>query len=153
MFLLKLLNSSFLSPIFIMGKSIFFYTNSYILLVIIMIKNYLNSILYFILIILVGTVFITLFHYFSIFSIGVINGLKMFITIISGFISSFLLGKNCSKKGYLEGLKLGGIIVFILIILNLIFNSLSYKSIIFFMIILITSMLGSMIGINKHKRN
>lgn len=118
-----------------------------------MIKNYLNSILYFISIILIGTIFITLFHYFSIFSLSLIRILKMILAIVAIFVSSFILGKKCSKKGYLEGLKFGGIILILLLIMNLIFHSLSLKSIIFFIIILITSVLGSMIGINRNKGN
>lgn len=118
---------------------------------IIMIKNYLNSILYFLGIVIIGTVIITLFHYFSIFSVGVIKVLKMILAIAGVFISSFILGRKCSKKGYLEGLKFGAVIIVILLIMNLIFNSLSYKSIIFFVIILISSMLGSMVGITRHK--
>lgn len=117
-----------------------------------MFKNYLYSILYFVSIVILGTLFITLFHYFSIFSIGTIGVMKMILSIIAVIVGSFLLGRKCSKKGYLEGLKFGGIIVLILLIINFIFNSLSYKSIIFFIIILASSMLGSMIGI-QNKRN
>lgn len=116
-----------------------------------MLKNYLNSILWFMGILIIGTIFITIFNYFEILNTNIIKILKMVLIIFDTFIASFKLGKKCKKNGYIEGLKFGGIILTILIIMNLIFNSLSWKQIIIFTIILATSMLGGMIGITRKK--
>lgn len=118
-----------------------------------MFKNYLKSIIWFLTIIIISSILITIFHYFSIFNTKTIKIMKITLIILTMLISSFILGKKCTKKGYLEGLKFGAIIILILTLLNLILHSLSLKSIIFFSILLISSMLGSMIGINKSKRN
>lgn len=114
--------------------------------------NYLKSIGISILSILILNIFITLLQYFNVSS-NIINFLKIFSIIISFFISSFILGTKSLKKGYLEGLKFGTIIIFILLILSLIFfkDDLSFKNILYYLIILISSIFGSMIGIQKKK--
>jgi len=117
-----------------------------------MVKNYLFNIFIFFIIILIGTIFITLFHYFSIFGDNIINTLKIINPIIAILVSSFRVGKSANKKGYLEGLKFGGIIIFLILLLSIIYKSFNIKSLIFYLILLISSMLGSMIGITK-KRN
>ena len=118
-----------------------------------MIKNYFKSFIYFISIILIGSIIVTIFHYFSLLNLNIINILNIILSIISIFISSFILGKQCKQKGYLEGLKFGIIIILFITIINLFLHNLTLKIIIFYLILLITSILGSMIGITKHKDN
>ena len=96
----------------------------------------------------------TLFQYFGLLKNDTLSVFKIFIPIISSLIGSFILGKHSNKLGYIEGLKLGGIILLIFIIIsNLIFKN-EFKIILFlyYIIILISSMLGSMIGINIKKK-
>ena len=65
-----------------------------------------------------------------------------------------MLGKSTTKKGYLAGLKLGLIISIIFLSLNLIvFKSFQFKNIIYYLIIIITSIIGSMLGIQKKSSN
>lgn len=134
-----------------MYKSLFFYTNTYILLGDIMFKNLYMSIIYFFAITLISTIFITIFNYFNILKPNIITNLKLILPIISIFISSLILGTKSKKKGYLEGLKLGLIIIIILLIITLLTKSFITKSLLFYSILLLTSILGAMIGINKKK--
>ena len=72
--------------------------------------------------------------------------------MISYFIAGFIMGKNSSKKGYLNGLSIGAIIVFIFLMISLIFKcSIGIKTIIFYLLYLISSIAGSMIGIMSKK--
>lgn len=134
-----------------MYKSLFFYTNTYILLGDTMFKNLYMSIIYFFSIILISTILITLFNYFNLLKPSIISTIKLALPIISIFISSFKLGKKSQKLGYLEGLKLGILIIIILLIITLLTKSFITKSLLFYSILLLTSILGSMIGINKKK--
>ena len=99
-------------------------------------------------ILLVLNLFLTLISYFNI-----INNTSIFqiiFLVISLFIGSFLIGKNSKKKGWLEGLKFGLIFSLLLLILNLIFfQSFKLSSLIYFSIMIFSSILGSMIGISK----
>ena len=85
------------------------------------------------------------------------NGIIIFnlaIPIISIFIGSFNIGLNSTKKGWLEGLKIGIIFFIIFTLLNiLIYNSFIIKTLIYYSIILISSILGGSFGISKKKVN
>lgn len=95
----------------------------------------------------------TIFNFFDLFGIKIMNFLYMFIPIISCFISGIFMGIKSLKKGYLEGLYLGILMVVIFFLLNYLGfdNGLNLKSSIFYFIIIATCVLGSMIGINKKK--
>lgn len=93
---------------------------------------------------------LTIFYYFDIISNNIYNIMKMIIVIGSLFINSLLLGKNSNKYGIVEGLKLGGIFLIIMIIIKLITNSsFDIRTLIYSLIILLTSSVGAVIGINK----
>lgn len=101
---------------------------------------------------IIGIIIITLLNYFNIIGINITNISKIIILGLSIFIGSFSLGKMSIKKGYLEGLKFGLLITFILFFLNLIITkNIKIRLIILYIIINITSILGSMFGILKSK--
>lgn len=116
-----------------------------------MFKKILKSILTFFIIILVGTLFLTLFNYFNLLPAKIISILKLILSLTSMFISSYKLGKQSEKKGYIEGLKLGSIIILIFLILVIILDKFTLKSLLYYLILLLTSILSSMIGINRKK--
>ena len=91
---------------------------------------------------------ITLLNYTDITNTKITNILKIITPLLSISIGGFILGKKANKNGYLEGIKLGIIFVFLLLILNLIFFNISLKDIIFYTLIIISSTIGSMAGIN-----
>lgn len=115
------------------------------------IKNGSKSLLISIILILILTFIITLFNYIGLFNLNLVNIFSYIIPFISFFIGGFLLGKKSINKGWLEGLKLGLISIFILFIFNfLAFNDgFSTSNIILYTIVLISNILGSMIGISK----
>ena len=121
--------------------------------------NYLKklglSFIYIIGIILISTFIITIFNYFNIISDKIISIFKILIPILSLFIGGFYIGKNSNNKGYLEGLKLGFIFSIFLLIFNFlaVSNSFKFKYLLFYIIIIVSCILGSMIGINVSKKN
>lgn len=113
-----------------------------------MLINYLKSLGLTILIILGGSIIYTLLEYYTNMTI-LVNILKVITTLLSIIIPTFLLGRKSLRKGYLEGLKYGIILVFISIIVSIISkNKIDINIIIYYIIIISSSMLGSMIGIN-----
>ena len=101
---------------------------------------------------LIGIIIITMLNYFNIIGINISNISKILIIVISIFLGGFTLGKLSTKKGYLEGLKYGFIITIIFFLLNLIITkNIKIRLIILYIIINITSILGSMFGILKNK--
>lgn len=101
-------------------------------------------------ILLILTFITTTLNYLNIINITTTNILNTINLVISLFIGGYLIGKTKTNKGYLEGLKFGGIYTLIIIIFNILTKTkFSYKIIILCIILLLSSMIGSMIGINK----
>lgn len=95
------------------------------------------------------TFIITIFSYFNIFSDNLTKVLKLMTPIIGVFTGGIVIGRRTNKKGFVEGIKLALIIDIILIIISLISGSLNVESILFYLILLISTIFGSMIGIQK----
>lgn len=119
--------------------------------------NYLKNLgisLLFIILFVLGLTFIgTLLNYIGLFNSAVIKIIKVLIPVISMFIGGFVIGKKQGKNGWLEGGKLGLIFLVILTLFNYLGldYSFSFKSIIYYIILLVSSILGSIIGVNKFK--
>ena len=116
--------------------------------------KYLNSILKVLLInillILLLSSFTTLLYYFNLLSSGVYNIFKLLIPLFSIFITTISFTKKVKEKGWLEGLKLGLLLIIVFIAISSFANtSFSIKMMLYYLIILITAILGGMIGINK----
>ena len=67
------------------------------------------------------------------------------------FIIGFEYGKKAPKKGYIEGLKIGGCLIFVLLFINLVFyqTGFSIEKILYYAVLILSSTLGYMVGINK----
>lgn len=95
---------------------------------------------------------LTIFYYFNIIDNNIYNVLKMIIILGSLFINAFILGSKSSKYGIVEGLKLGAIFLLIISIIKLVINSsFDIKTLLYFIIILLSTSTASIIGINKKK--
>lgn len=111
------------------------------------------SILYIILTMFILTFVLTLFSYFNIIGDKTVSIFKIVVPIISLFIGGFLIGKKSLKKGWLEGLKLSLIFLIILVIFQYLAldQTFDIKNILYYLILSVSSIFGSMIGISKRK--
>lgn len=118
-------------------------------------KNLGLSFIFVIISFLVLTLLMTLFSYFNILKDGGVAICKIIIPILSLFIGGFLLGKKVSKKGWLEGIKIGLLCLIFMIIFNYLAYSFTFdvKNLLYYSILMISSIFGSMIGINFKKNN
>ena len=116
------------------------------------IKKYGLRLLYTIISILLSLLFLTIIYNYNLINQNTYKILKIIILLLNIFINSFILGTKTTNKGYLEGIKFSLIIISILLILTLLLNlSIKPRIILYYLIIIFTSTLGSMIGINKNK--
>ena len=103
-------------------------------------------------IVVLGLILNTL-YYFNIINNNIYNTMKLIIVLLTLFINAFLLGKSSSKYGIVEGLKLGAIFLFTMIILKLITrNTFDIRTLIYSIIILLTTSVGAVIGINRKEK-
>ena len=114
------------------------------------IKNFSISFLYIIGVTIVLTFIMTLLNYFNIITGSVLTITKIIITFIAIFIGGFIIGKKSKTKGWLEGIKLGIIILIILSIINFLILKVNFefRIILYDIIILFSCTFGSIIGIN-----
>ena len=111
-------------------------------------------------VILIGLLFMIAFAFllgvlqnFNLFY-GKVSEIFMFIYMaILFFIIGFLVGKKATRKGYLEGIKISLSLIFILIVINVLFyqTGFSLERTIYYFILILSSTMGSMIGINKKR--
>lgn len=115
------------------------------------IKNYLIAIGYFLLVVAVFAIILTIFNYYDIVTNKLFKVIKVLIPSLALFIGGYKVGNNANKKGYIEGIKLSLIVIVILFMFSYLgFNaSFSISLILYYIILIISSMLGAMIGINK----
>ena len=84
-----------------------------------------------------------------------ITNLLIFIFNISlFFVFGIKSGKRANNKGYLAGLKIGGLFLLLLIIINLFTNRVifSISTLIYYIVLILASVLGGMLGINKKEQ-
>ena len=101
------------------------------------------------------TLLITIFNYIGIIGLKIVTSFSYITPFISIFIGSILLGKTSNNKGWLEGIKYGLICIVIFFIFNyLAFDSgVNISNTFLYIITLIASVLGGMVGINLKKDN
>lgn len=90
-------------------------------------------------------------YYYDIVNNNIVKFLKIFVVVISSFISGIIRGYNSINKGYINGIKLSIIVIITLLIISLILGEFNIKDIIYYIIIALSITFGSMIGINKRK--
>jgi len=113
--------------------------------------KYLKSVLWIIIPLLILSLLFSLLYYVNIFNDRIFEYIKIFTPIISLFLGGMYLGKNSKQNGWLEGLKLGGVIILILFMIS--YLGLGYgfslKRILYYLILLLTTVFGSMFGIRN----
>lgn len=113
-------------------------------------KNLLKYLGYYTLF-LITLVFITSFLNLIGVNSTITNFLIFIFNISLFFIFGLKNGKKASNKGYLAGLKVGGLFLLILIIISLFTskNIFSLSTFIYYLVLILASTLGGSLGINK----
>lgn len=114
-------------------------------------KKYGICFLYSVVSIFILTLILTILNYFNVINS---NTFRLIIIIISLLTGSYILGTKSIKKGYFEGLKFGFIFLIIILLLSIFLKEkIKINNLIYYLIILSTSMTGSMLGIQKKKKD
>ncbi len=101
-------------------------------------------------IILIFLFFIVALNYTSVINKSTLAILKISLTVFSFFLGGFIMGTKSSKKGWLEGFKIGSFMILLFILINIIMiHSFHLKYLLYYFILISSSILGSIIGINK----
>ena len=143
------------SPLFIIDRFIIIYTFSYILLGddMLFVKKNGKGLAISLISLSILTFIMTILNYVGFIKYNAVNLIQIFIIFCSIFIGSFYIGKNSIKKGWLEGIKFGIIFLFILIIFNYLGFNIKFqvKNLLYYLILITSSILGSIVGIGLKK--
>lgn len=107
------------------------------------------NILYTIIFFIILSLLLTTLHYFNFINYQILVICKIIIPILSLFFGGLLMGKKATKNGWLEGLKISLIIIGILIIFTVSIGEFVPKRLTFFLILILSGIFGSILGINK----
>lgn len=117
-----------------------------------MIKKYVRTAIFLLISFLILVLVLNTLYYFDIISLKTSNIIRFIFSILILFFSGKGLGKKVSKNGYLEGIKLGLFIVLLFFSLSLLFKvDFSINLAIYYIILFMSAMVGSMRGINTKK--
>lgn len=104
--------------------------------------------------IIISITILTTLYYFNIINPTIYNYLKVFILLLNIFINSYILGKQTEKHGYLEGIKFSLIMITFFLIITLLTDvEIKLRLLLYYLIISITSILGSIVGISKKDKH
>ena len=94
---------------------------------------------------------VTLFGHFNLISSKMMQPILLFITMFSFFAGGLYLGVKCEKRGWLEGLKLGSFLAFLFFLISYLGfdQGMHLKTFLYYLLLLSSSILGSMLGISK----
>ncbi|MDD5865457.1 MAG: hypothetical protein PUD07_03080 [bacterium] len=123
----------------------------------IIIKKHLKTIKYLGIFILTETFLAFFLGFINLLGVSsyITNLLSFLFNITLFFILSFKKGKTTNKKGYIEGLINGFLLVLCLFIFTLIFfiKNISIYTILYYLILISTSIIASILGKNTKKEN
>ena len=102
---------------------------------------------------LISGLIITIFNYFNILP-NVLKYFKVVLIVLSFFIGGSYIGREAQNKGYLEGIKIAVVSIVILFLLSYagFGNKPNLSLLIYYLIIFLSCIFGSIIGINKSKK-
>jgi putative membrane protein (TIGR04086 family) len=115
------------------------------------IKKFSLSILSIIITIIFVSLFLTILYYFDYISTDTYKFFKIGALVITLIVNSIILGRNSIKNCYLDGIKLGILLILFCTFVTIVQKKITIHLILYNIIILISTTLGSMIGINTKK--
>lgn len=115
------------------------------------IKTYLKYLGISLIFLLLGLLLISTLYYFDIIGPKTTTYFRLIYLLLVIFITSYKLGKQTEKNGYLTGIKFGLLYILAFALISLVFfvGKIHLRIIIYYLIILFTSILGSIMGIQK----
>ena len=118
------------------------------------IKIYFKPIIYFYVTLFSYLIIITSLNYFNIISYKSVSIISFIVTILLYMMIGFMEALVGNKKGYICGIIIGGINVLLFLLLSFILRvPIKINIILYLFILLISSTIGGMFGINYKSKN
>lgn len=107
----------------------------------------------FLLSILLSNLLISTLYLYTNMSLNTNNTLLLITTILSFSYLGLVTGRKTTNKGYISGLIVSGIVISIMFIISILFhNYISVFKILYYLLLMLVTVISSIIGINIKKR-
>lgn len=114
--------------------------------------KYLKTIAFEFIVLIILTLINTILYYFDLINSNANGIIKIIIFIIVFLLSGIYIARRSNKKYYLEGLKISGINILLFLLISLLFKyNFNFKQILYYLLIILITTLGSIIGGNFRK--
>lgn len=114
--------------------------------------NYIKSAAEIVIILLAYTLITTIFYYFEIINPNTLNILNYIITLILFIYLGYKTAKRNKEKGYLSGLIISLIISILFILISIITKDFKISSLIYYITLIASSIIGGIIGVSKTEK-
>lgn len=111
--------------------------------------NFIKTYLMFFIILFVYLIIMTTLFYFELLHYKTINIINYIFMIILFFFLGIKVTKLERSKGFLNGFIISSIIVIIFALISLILSKLNFSSLVYYLSLIISSMIGGIIRANK----
>jgi len=111
--------------------------------------NYLKSYLYYLVLLLIYLLIVSIFYYFEIFNYKTISIINYMINIILFFLLGFRISKIEHKRGYLNGFLISIILIIVFSIISLIYAHFGISNLVYYLSLILSSILGGIFGVTK----
>lgn len=113
------------------------------------IKKYIKPLIYFYVSLLSYLIIITALNYFNVISYKSVSLISFIVVILLFMMVGFMVALRSNKKGYINGLIIGGFNIVLFLFLTFILGANPKLNVlIYFLILLLSSTIGGMFGIN-----
>ena len=111
--------------------------------------NYLKTYLLFLIVLIIYLIVFSLIMYFELISYKTLNIINYIFVILLFFITGFRISNLERNKGYLNGFFISSILIILFTIISLILGKLNLSSLIYYISVILSSIFGGIIGVNK----
>ncbi len=111
--------------------------------------DYLKIYLLFLIMLISYLIFISIFYYFEIINYKTVSIINYIALIIMFFIIGYKISNIRVNRGYLNGFIISSVLVIIFSLITLIMSKITFSSLVYYLSLILSSMIGGIIGINK----
>lgn len=112
-------------------------------------KNYIKVISKYFIYIFIFILLISILYYFKIFNYKTTRIISYLINILLFSISGYKIASLEQRKGYLNGFIISIFIVLIFLILSIFISKLNFISLVYYLSLITSSIIGGIIGVTK----
>lgn len=112
-------------------------------------KNYIKVILKYFIYLFLYILIISILNYFEILNSKTIRIINYIVNLLLFFTSGYKIASLEQKKGYLNGFLISIIIILFFIIISLFISKLNFISLVYYLSLITSSIIGGIIGVTK----